>query len=106
VLELGGLEPGEVLHVSLVNIAPDNAVASAVSVRSSTEPPLPAETSTGDASGSEGSEGLAAVDEVVPGAGTSGCACTTGSDRSPAALGWGLVPLVLALRRRGRRPGR
>lgn len=107
VLELGGLEPGEVLHVSLVNIAPDNATASAVSVRSSTEPPLPAETSTGDASGSsDGSGGLPAVDEVVPGAGTSGCACTTRGGRERAAIGLGLVPLVIALRRRGRRRGR
>lgn len=102
-VELGGLEPGEVLHVSLVNITPDNAVASAVSVRSSTEPPLPAETGTGDESGS-GSETAdpAAVDEVMPGGATSSCACAAGGAHWAAAAAWGL-PLVFFLGRRGRR---
>jgi hypothetical protein len=102
VLELGGLEPGEVLHVTLVNVARGNAVASAVSVRSSTEPPLPSEGSTGDESG-DGGEGHGGVDEVVPGAGTSGCACAFGGGSGAA---WGLVPLLLGAAGRGRRRGR
>lgn len=114
VVELGGLEPGEVLHVSLVNIAPDNAVASAVTVRSSTEPPLPAETGTGtgDESGSGSGTGEpAAVDEVVPGGATSGCACAAPAGRRDAggtgASLWGLgLVALLGLRRRTRRHDR
>lgn len=108
---LGGLEPGEVLHVTLVNIAPDNAVASGVSVRSSTEPPLPAETGTGDESGSGGGTGeLPAIDEVVPGGATSGCACA--ASEGPGGRGGGAawaLSLVAGLwhgRRRERRRAR
>jgi hypothetical protein len=104
-LELGGLEPGQVLHVTLANIAPDNAVASGVSVRSSTEPAL-GETGdeSGPGTGTTGETGeLPEVDEVVPGAGSSSCACraSTGPGGAlPAACG--LVGLM-GLRRRRRR---
>jgi hypothetical protein len=106
-LELGGLEPGQVLHVALVNISPDNAAASGVSVRSSTEPPLPSETGDESGTGTSGSTGeLPAVDEVTPGAGTSSCACGAGGGRGEGwAAAWGLG-ILLGLRRRVRRGDR
>jgi len=105
-LELGGLEPGQVLHVALVNISPDNAVASGVLVRSSTEPPLPSETDeSGTGTGTGGSTGeLPAVDEVTPGAGAGSCACGVGEGKARGAV-WG-VGFLLGLRRRGRGRGR
>jgi hypothetical protein len=107
VLELGGLEPGQVLHVTLVNVARDNAVASGVSVRSSTELPLPSETGdeSGSSTGSSTGE-LPAVDEVVPAAGSSSCACGAGGGTGgawAAAWWWGLFVAPWRRRRRGAR---
>lgn len=102
-VELGGLEPGEVLHLTLVNVSRDNATASQVSARSSTALPEPAE--TGDETGTTGAPELPDQDEVVPGAPTSGCACGAGGPMggpSPWGLAWAWM--VLVLRRRG--PGR
>lgn len=103
ILELGGLEPGEVLHVMLVDVAEANAVASAVSVRPSA---LLSGEDTGDETGTTGEpDELPGVDAVIPGAGASGCACGAAArrDGAPAwALAWGLGLLVVgAGRRRG-----
>lgn len=104
-VELGGLEPGEVLHVTLVDVATTNAVASAVSVRASSMlPPADPE----DDTGSTGEpEELPGVDEVTPGLGAAGCACrAAGSARGGPALAWALGLVLLGLRRRGRGSGR
>ena len=101
-VELGGLEPGEVLHVTLVDVAPTDATASGVSIRSSTAVPADDEDEAGASTGDD--EALPGVDEVAPGSGSSGCACTAGvggPTRHPVGPGaWALLLLALGLRRR------
>ncbi|MEM7155317.1 MAG: M36 family metallopeptidase [Myxococcota bacterium] len=98
IVELGGLEPGEVVHVALANISPTEAIASSFMIRSSTELPSDDE-GTGTDGGSE--TGVpAAVDEVDAEIGQASCACR-GSGSVPAGAWWAALPL-LALRRRRR----
>ncbi|MCA9655596.1 MAG: MYXO-CTERM sorting domain-containing protein [Myxococcales bacterium] len=100
---LGGLEPGEVLHVTLVDLARTEAIASEVKVHASTELPDDGEDET-DTGGGEASTGeLPALDEVPPGGGQAGCACRAeGGSRGPGGA-LGLAVLVAAAGRRRRR---
>jgi hypothetical protein len=107
VVELGGLEPGQVLHVALVNVTRAHAVASTVAVRSSSELPRPADpTDTDPGEETDPTDPLPGFDEVVPGAGASGCACTA---KPRGGAGWGawlgawLGAWALGWRRRARR---
>jgi MYXO-CTERM domain-containing protein len=105
-VELGGLLPGEVLYVTLVDVAPDNATASGVSLRSSTALPSDDagdESGTGTGTGTTGEpDSTAGADLVMPGEGSASCACRTG-ERPTTVPTWALVAGLLGLRRRRRR---
>jgi len=107
-LELGGLEPGEVLHLALVNVSNAEAVAIDTLVRSSAERPVDDDddddaptTSAGEPTGAP-----LGADAVLPGDGASGCACrSAGAPGSGGGgPGWLLGALMaaagLAARRR------
>ncbi|MCX4242427.1 hypothetical protein OEB96_17495 [Paraliomyxa miuraensis] len=105
VVTLGGLEPGEVLHVTVVDASPTDASVSGFLVRSSAA--LPDDAADGGSSSDDGGEGPgAAVDRVVPGEGAAGCACRASvGDRRGAGGGPWAHLLLLGLRRaRRRRP--
>ncbi len=97
---LDGLEPGQVLHLSLVNVARANAVATRVLARSSTALPEPDEAADEAAA----TDALDPLEEVLAGPGAAGCACRSGS-RGGGAWGLGLA-LALGLRGRRRRRDR
>ncbi|MCA9707863.1 MAG: hypothetical protein KDK70_18570 [Myxococcales bacterium] len=106
VVELGGLEPGEVLHVMLVNVTPTEAGATEAIVRSSTAWVDDAAGSTGGSAAETGA--LPEVELVRAGAATGGCDCRSGAPDGSSGAGWGaLAGLLLAAhrRRRGQRRG-
>lgn len=105
-VRLGGLEPGEVIHVMLVNAGSVEAVASDVRAHASTELP---DDDDGATPMDEDPSDLPAVDEVSAEGGEAGCACTTvarprDAGEGRAGEGWkllGLLMLGAAARRRG-----
>ncbi len=101
-LVLGGLEPGEVLHVMLVNVSPTEATASGTSLFSSAEL-MPADAGE-DSTGAGDTVVPPMQDEVRAGVGQAGCACglrgATGLGGAGAGL-W-LLPLLARRRRRWR----
>jgi len=102
-VELTGLVEGEVLHLALVNVATNTAVAS--SVRVQTDVAVDDEDDEGDEGETEGSMpepngvDIDDADRTVVG----GCTCTLDDSRTPAGpTGWALMLLALGLRTRRR----
>ncbi|MEX1364375.1 MAG: M36 family metallopeptidase [Nannocystaceae bacterium] len=103
---LGGLEPGEVLHVTLVDLARTEAVASNVRIHASVELPDDGDGQDEDETGTEGGSGeLPSLDEVQAGEGRSGCACRSaaGGPSGGWSGGAGALGLLVLLRARRRR---
>ncbi len=101
VATLGGLEPGEVVHVMLVNMARSEGRVSGLYMRSSNEVPQDVEDEPTGTTGGTGD--LPGADVVMPGPGASGCACrSTGGDGVPGPGLW-LGALLGALGARRRR---
>ncbi|MEM9458596.1 MAG: M36 family metallopeptidase [Myxococcota bacterium] len=108
VLELSGLEPGEVLHVMLVNVTRPEAVAVDTLLRSSTE--WEQDEQEGTSGAAADTEPLPDLDRVPGAAGSAGCACRSGGTSSGAFgegsagrggsgwRSWGLLGLLFGLR--------
>lgn len=98
--ELGGLEPGEVLHVTVVDVAPTDATVSGFSVRSSTALPPEDDAEGGSSSHDGGETDPFAVDRVAPDGSAAGCACRAGPADRPWPWAWALLWLAWPRARR------
>lgn len=98
---LGGLQPGEVLHLTVVDAGPATLTARDFRVFSSADLPEPEDGSTGTTG--EGSSGDAGeTDGLSVGTPASGCSCKAASGRPPLGSWLGLT-LAIAWRRRATR---
>lgn len=100
-LNLGGFSPGQVLHVTVVNAASENASVSDFRVLSSAEI---AEAEGEDDGGTDDGAEAPADEDVAPGLVISGCGCRWAPDED-GRWPWLFLPwLGLARRRRRRTP--
>jgi hypothetical protein len=99
---LGGLQPGEVLHLTVVDAGPATLTATDFRVFSSADLPPVEEEATGTTG--EGTTGESpGADDLAVGTTTSGCACTTLRSRSAAPSSLFVAFFAALVRRRGRR---